>query len=148
MYIIDFNINSMKRTAYCWKKRVIDNMNRKKWRQKVRFRRRKTEMRRRSLSDSALNVSSVASEYDRQIPAPPKFSMIDNPVDTVTFVEKLYRCLEKRKSVFIDLSNIVYITYDAVLVLLSMVYQFKRAAISFNGNFPHNYSCASRLCRR
>lgn len=128
------------------KRRVHKNIAKKEWRLKVRFKERKRAFRYQIVVyGRSLTPRPWAEEFEKVIIAPESFSLIDKPEDAVLFIENLYACLERRISVFIDLSRITHLTYDAILALLSIVYQFQRANIYFDGNFPLDKSCSDLL---
>lgn len=77
--------------------------------------------------------------------APVRFCIKDNPEEVIRFVNKLNKYLKERKAVFVDLSAIEFMSHDAIVVLLSIMYQFKKNNIPFNGNFPKNTSCRKTL---
>lgn len=77
--------------------------------------------------------------------APANFCIKENPEEVIKFINTLTRYLKERTAVFVDLSEIVNISHDAIVVLLSIMYQFKRRNIRFNGNFPDNALCKKTL---
>lgn len=77
--------------------------------------------------------------------APANFCIKENPEEVIKFVNTLTRYLKGKIPVFVDLSEIVNISHDAIVVLLSIMYQFKRRNIPFNGNFPDNDLCKKTL---
>ncbi len=76
-------------------------------------------------------------DYTR-IRAPKILSFIDNSDKVVEFVAKLEKQFEKRNKVWVVLEDVEQITYDAIVVLLSIMIKFKSNKISFNGDFPKN----------
>lgn len=124
------------------KQRVLRNIADKKWRLKVRFRKRKRAFRHQiAVYGRPLSARPWTQEFNKRLFAPESFSLIDSPEETVSFIERLCNCLDKRISVFIDLSQIKHLTYDAVLALLSIVYRFQRSNVTFDGNFPLDENC-------
>lgn len=73
-----------------------------------------------------------------EIRAPKVLSFIDNSNEVVEFIEKLKRQFDLKNKVWVDLEDVEQITYDAIVVLLSIMVKFKSNKIDFNGNFPKN----------
>lgn len=73
------------------------------------------------------------------------FCIKENPESVIKFINKLNKQLDKKVPTFIDLSKVADISYDTIVVLLSIVYQFKQRRISFNGNFPDDISCKKKF---
>jgi len=73
-----------------------------------------------------------------KIYAPERLSFIDNPIGVVEFISNLEKHFDKRKKVFVVLKNVTVISYDAIVVLLSIMVKFKASKIDFNGDFPIN----------
>lgn len=86
------------------------------------------------------NTRSGDAVY-KTVSAPSRFCIKENPNDVVRFINKLNVNFEKRVSTFVDLSRVTDISHDAIVVLLSIMYQFKKYRIKFNGNFPENQTC-------
>lgn len=126
---------------------MLLNISNKRWRNRLKSERAKKARRSRSASDNKQMQPSltVHPRYQRILRAPEVFSFIDNTVESVRFVERLNQCLEKRTSVYVDLNPVTTLTYDAILALLSIMYQIKRKGIAFNGNFPNDARCAKLL---
>lgn len=73
-----------------------------------------------------------------RISAPDNFSFIDNSIEVVRFIGKLKRHFDKKNKVFVVLSNVKKISYDAIVVLLSIMVKFKASKIAFNGDLPND----------
>ena len=91
--------------------------------------------RKQSARKEVTKFSDRLRDYKRII-APSNFSFIENPVEVIAFINKLREAFDKRKKVFIVLEKITVITYDAIIVLLSIMIRFKSQKIEFNGDFP------------
>lgn len=76
-------------------------------------------------------------EY-KKVNAPENLSFIDNSVGVVDFISALKKHFDEKKKVFVVLKNVKNITYDAIVVLLSIMVRFKANKIEFNGDFPDN----------
>lgn len=74
----------------------------------------------------------------KKIHAPENFSFIENSELVVNFISKLTSLFNEKKKVFIVLKKVKTISYDAIIVLLSIMVRFKAAKINFNGDFPEN----------
>ena len=91
------------------------------------------------------DTRSNHTDRPRHPKAPANFCIKENPEEVIKFVNTLTRYLRERTAVFVDLSEIVNISHDAIVVLLSIMYQFKDQNIPFNGNFPDNALCKKTL---
>ena len=97
---------------------------------------------------SELGLSKPKREYKRKfedpyknftkVHAPTVFSFIDNSDEVAEFIDKLKKLYDKKKKVFVVLNDVQKITYDAIVVLLSIMVKFKSSKIDFNGDFPEN----------
>lgn len=74
----------------------------------------------------------------KKVKAPNNFSLIENTEESLTFISKLESYLEKKNRVFINLSDVGSISHGSVVVLLSIMIEFKSRNIEFNGNLPKN----------
>lgn len=89
-------------------------------------------------------VNSRAQEIARLFPgfkqlmAPTNFSLLNNESVTLDFLRKLQRCYKAKKKVAVLLDDVVNLTTDAILVLLSNMVQYKAARIGFNGTKPRD----------
>ncbi len=91
------------------------------------------------------DTRSNHTDRTRHPKAPANFCIKENPEEVIKFVNTLTRYLKERTPVFVDLSDIEKISHDAIVILLSIMYQFKKRKISFNGNFPSNEICRKIL---
>ncbi len=90
-------------------------------------------------------VLEESNKYSNNISAPKKFSFIENPEETIIFLNQLEESYLHKERVFVDLKDVVYLDYSAVTVLLSVMFSFKARNISFNGNFPKDPLLAQML---
>lgn len=74
----------------------------------------------------------------KKIKAPDVLSFIDNPIGVVEFISNLKQSFDDKKKVFVVLKNVKSISYDAIVVLLSIMVRYKANKIPFNGDFPDN----------
>lgn len=74
----------------------------------------------------------------KRIHAPENFSFIENSIELVEFISELKKHFDEKKKVFIVLKKVKTISYDAIVVLLSIMVRFKANKIPFNGDFPNN----------
>lgn len=70
------------------------------------------------------------------IKAPEVFSFIKEPEKFSKFINKVKKCYQRKKKVFIDLDYTTFIGYDALVVLLSILIRFKASKIGFDGSIP------------
>lgn len=97
---------------------------------------------------SELGLSKPKREYKRKfedpfkdytkVHAPTILSFIENTSEVARFIAKLKLLYDKRKKVFVVLKDVEQISYDAIVVLLSIMVKFKSSKIDFNGDFPDN----------
>lgn len=115
----------------------LKNLELRRWRRKLRSKRSHG---RPSFAASTPKISTGPQpvKYSRTVPAPAHFCIKENPEMVIEFINKLNEYLTKRKSCYIDLSAVTQLSPDAVVVLLSILGQFKRFGVPFNGNFPNN----------
>ncbi|MBU3663392.1 MAG: hypothetical protein FGM41_09390, partial [Bacteroidetes bacterium] len=81
----------------------------------------------------------------RKVNAPEVFSFIENPLGVVKFISTLKYNFDKQKKVFVVLRHVKIISYDAIVVLLSIMVRFKAKNIKFDGDFPENKSAKQVL---
>lgn len=74
----------------------------------------------------------------KQLTAPANFSLLSNESATLEFLRKLQVCYGGKKKVAVLLDDVVNLTTDAILVLLSNMVQYKAAKIGFNGTKPRD----------
>jgi len=74
----------------------------------------------------------------KRIHAPENFSFIENSAGVVEFISKLKNHFDEKKKVFVVLKKVRIISYDAIVVLLSIMVRFKATQIDFNGDLPKN----------
>lgn len=110
-------------------------------------------MRTKNNAGRSLYIASVSrvpalqqpGKYSKTVSAPEHFCIKENPEGVIKFINKLNGCLTERKSCYVDLSAVQQLSPDAVVVLLSILSQFKKRQIWFNGNFPSDRSVKSQL---
>lgn len=111
--------------------------------------RRKEEIKieRRLLQGKSTFQQKEIKKYQRyeKVVAPKSFLFLDNIEGTIDFVNKLEKYFNKNKSVFVNLNEVEEIDYGAITVLLSVMIEFKRARIEFDGNFPNNKLVRDKL---
>ena len=115
----------------------LKNLEHKRWRRRLRSKKKHSGP---SLSLKSPQVSAIPQpmKNSKKVTAPNDFCIKENPERVIEFINKLNDCLTKRKSCYIDLSGVTHLSPDAVVVLLSILGQFKRRQVLFNGNFPDN----------
>lgn len=74
----------------------------------------------------------------KHIVAPQCLSMIENTEGSLAFISELEKSLEQKKKVFVVLKNVEKIASGAIVVLLSIMIQFKNRGVQFNGDKPKN----------
>jgi len=91
-----------------------------------------------------LNEEKSLKNYS-SVKAPENFSFIENPEETIKFINKLEQHYLNKNRVFVNLKNIKVLDYSAVTVLVSVMFSFKSRNIDFNGNFPKDKKLAELL---
>lgn len=71
-----------------------------------------------------------------KIEAPVNFSFLNNTEQVIKFIASLKCLYDKKKKVYVELTNIDAIDYSAIVVLLSIMIKFKSAKIDFTGSMP------------
>lgn len=75
-----------------------------------------------------------------KIVAPKNLSFVKNTNEVTKFINKISDCYDKNKKVFVVLTYVEILTYDSLVVLLSIMIKFKAKKIAFNGSYPSNKS--------
>lgn len=122
---------------------------------KLRFKKKQKDRRTRNPNEWDIKRFERMARYDSRIKykdykwikAPSNLSLIDNPEDTIRFIEEINKYYVKKRRIFIDLEFVENIGHGAIVVLLSKMVQFKANNIKFNGNFPRNSKSKSMLRR-
>lgn len=122
----------------------LRNLERRRWRRNLRSKRKHGGP---SYLASSPRIPSIPQpkRYSKTVLAPDDFCIKENPERVIEFINKLNECLTKRKSCYIDLNNVTRLSPDAVVVLLSILGQFKRRNVLFNGNFPNDGDVKKQL---
>ena len=124
----------------------LKNLERKRWRRRLR-----SKNKHRGLSFTVKSPQMPAfpqpAKYSRTVLAPEDFCIKENPEKVIEFINKLNDCLTKRKSCYIDINAVTHLSPDAVVVLLSILGQFKRRRVPFNGNFPNDIVVKKQLIK-
>lgn len=128
---------SWKRRSDTFRKQVLLNKARKRWRSAHR------KGKGRGLSPESQEKLLLISLHKRfpgyeLIPAPSVFSLAKNEDATLTFHKRIKECYGKGKKVLIRLDKVKSITNDAILLLMYTMVQFQTASIEFNGTEPNN----------
>jgi hypothetical protein len=128
------------------KQKVVKRLADKSWRRNLKFKEKKRKKRIFFLSVNSIHKTEINKkvEFKRQlsqykhIKAPVYFSLAHNTEETLKFIEKIETCFKNRQRVFVDLSKVEKLANGAIVVLLSILVNFKTHGIDFNGNFPDN----------
>lgn len=83
------------------------------------------------------NLESLRKGYVL-VYAPKILSFIDNSEGVVNFIDQLKQNYDKQNKVWVVLEEVEVVTYDAIVVLLSIMVKFKTGKIDFNGDYPKN----------
>ena len=114
------------------------------------FKARKKHERRRAEGVRHLHIQSLQTPRARARPTrcvavPETMCFLSNQQEMTRFLAVLNRCLEKRQSVFLDLSGVRVVQLNAVVVLLAIMVQFKSQGTGFGGNLPREESAMGTL---
>lgn len=74
----------------------------------------------------------------KQLVAPSNFSLLENTESVISFINEVDKCYEKKRNLFIDMTEVERIAYGAIIVLLSKLVHFRARKIEVNGSFPRN----------
>jgi hypothetical protein len=121
------------RAKRLWKRRLLSKQ-----------KRRSKNLNGQGKSKELKQEEKLISNYTK-VTAPKHFSLIENPEETIKFINKLERLYLNNSSVFVNLKDITYLDYSAVTILVSVMFSFKTRNIKFNGNFPQNSNLAKLL---
>jgi hypothetical protein len=80
------------------------------------------------------------------VEAPPHFSIVDNPEESVAFVEQVGRVSRTHDQMFVDLQSVTMLTADAVAALVSRLTDRRRVA-RVRGSEPQQTSAQSLLAQ-
>lgn len=128
------------------KKLIKKHHDDKLFRRKVTWRRKKKKRNKSFLGTSLQNRKQINSQnqFDKflssckKLTAPSNFSLLENTEEVIAFINEVDSCYNKRKNVFIIMTDVEKIAYGAIIVLLSKLVHFKAKNIYVNGNFPKN----------
>lgn len=128
------------------KKIIFQRLARKSFRRKIRSKEKKrqrnsfliglTSVEKKEIKRSVKTKQDLSS-YSH-IKAPVDFSLTSNTEETLKFIGKIENCYKRKQKVFVNLQGVDNIANGAIVVLLSILVQFKSNKIDFNGNFPKN----------
>lgn len=124
----------------------LKNLERRRWRRKLRYKKKHNSSFIVSKSSSVPDGYQLV-KYNKTLIAPENFCIKENPEKVIEFINRMNELLNKRKSCYIDLSTVTQLSPDAVVVLLSILGQFKRRCVPFNGNFPNNPEVKKQLIK-
>jgi hypothetical protein len=120
-----------------WKRRIA----RAQARELANTRRRKKPTYRR---DRAFSRARAPKRSTASLTVPAVFSLIDNPNETIAFLNEFERVAGK-KNINLDLQGIVSISIDAITALTALVRRLRYTQI--NGNLPVDSGCLSILAQ-
>lgn len=122
----------------------MKNLERRRWKRSLRSKRKHSGPS-FIASSPKLPIPAQPIKYSRTVLAPEHFCIKENPERVIEFINKLNEHLTRGKSCYIDLSAVKQLSPDAVVVLLSILSQFKRRRVLFNGNFPNDQEVKRQL---
>lgn len=79
------------------------------------------------------------------ITAPQIFSIEKNESEVIEFQHKVKACFVARKKILIRLEKVTFLSTDAILLLLTILVEYKSAGIDFNGTKPFDSTIRARL---
>lgn len=112
----------------------------------------KLKIKRRNLQGKSKKPYRTQKQLHRKakkhpITAPTNLTLIDNPKEFVSFINRLEHKYQQRHEVYIEMKEITSISIDAISVLLSCLAKFKENGIYFEGSYPKDQNCRSKLIR-
>lgn len=110
---------------------------------KYRIKKRNARLRQNKISREKEREKEREERFKRlsthkEIKSPSILSLIEEPEGVVRFINEIEDCLAQRQPIFVDVSETTNISYDGILILLSLLVQFNENKIDFSGNFPKN----------
>jgi hypothetical protein len=107
------------------------------------FKKHKHKDKRREEGKNKRELAYLKSQYHTHrnyvlIETPTHFSIVENLTETTNFIQRVDECLAKNQKVYIKMERVEKINYDALVVLLSKMVEFKSKGVDFNGSFPEN----------
>jgi hypothetical protein len=96
--------------------------------------------------DSKIHSKSYNKEKNEfRIDAPIKCSILNNTDEFCKFISDIHFFYKARKPIFVNMKNVQEIDDDAILVMLSIMIEFKEKKIRYNGNYPENKEIADKF---
>jgi len=118
----------------------------KKWKRKLEYKEWKRNKRRFLQGLTREEIIEINKFKDFvKVRAPENFSFIDNPNKTIEFINKIENLFYQRKKTFINISNVSNLDYSAIVVLVSIMFSFKKKNIPFAGNYPQKEELKKQL---
>lgn len=87
----------------------------------------------------------LKSRNAHRVTAPKNCSMLKNTEEFCQFIGNLHYFYKKRLPVFVNMQEVVDVDDDAILVLLSIMIEFKQKSIPYNGNYPLSTAAKSKF---
>lgn len=106
-------------------------------------------LRRYSSPNQFLIEQQIQSHYRDyyHVQAPSVLSLVKNREEVIRFINEIKAHFERKHKVFVVLSNVVILTDDAIVVLLSLMIRFQESHIDFNGNYPKSKEATDKLLK-
>lgn len=134
-----------------WKKHQNEKSLRRRTEKKIRDKRRRT-----AIHSSNVFVKSNPSYDDSQkryhFLAPSNFSIVSNPVETLTIFDSLLSHIRNNssihKSIFVDVNDVKHLTIDSLMYLLCILNNLNKVdkyKYSFKGNYPTDEKTRKRF---
>jgi hypothetical protein len=83
-------------------------------------------------------------KYER-IKAPSIFSICKNFLEVIEFADRVKSLSKLKKNIFINISDIKELTADAIVVLISVLYDARLSKVKVIGNYPSNNTIKDKL---
>ena len=112
----------------------------------LEWKRKWKRKKRKGNTDSSLRLAKSRrrlSSKHKTITVPAKFSLVENPDETLRFFEEVNGYVKNNVSVRLDLQNVVFLTPDALLYLVASLdyYRQKKTLYNISGNLPKEQRC-------
>ena len=125
-----------------WKKHQNEKSLKRRTEKKARNKRRRTAVHNSNFSVKS-NPSYDSSQKSYHFLAPADFSIVSNPVETLTAFDSLLNHIRNNssihRSIFVDVNNVKHLTIDSLMYLLCVLNNLNKVdkyKYHFKGNYP------------
>lgn len=116
-----------------------------KFKKKLRFNSQKGIKKFYRSREEILDLMRFKKHDYKKVIAPANLSLLNNPEETIFFINELEKSYLQNEKIFVELKDIKSLDHSAVTLLLSILFSFKTRNIEFDGSFPKDKSLALML---